>query len=305
MLAGTGLTTAATALTSILYSGQWTMKSGQQYLRARFYDPASGTFNRLDPFAGNLADPQSLHKYLYSHANPVMGVDPTGLFFDYAIGVFNRLYFTGVYHQIAYYTTLTGLGLFVAGAALGGIEEAFGLQPATLFGYELSDLMIGVGISLATLGVLAYHAFPHPSSINAPPITNGGGSTFAPPTTPITNSGRLLPAPATTPITASGGGRVFYATPQGQVIVAPPGYQAVTAQNGKGLILLPQGQQLGNNSNIIRWSEPSTRYPNGNYRYYNSSGQPLVPSTGNPGSNADTHFEPDYQGPLINYPGQR
>jgi len=40
------------------------MKSGQQYLRARFYDPASGTFNRLDPFAGNLADPQSLHKYL-------------------------------------------------------------------------------------------------------------------------------------------------------------------------------------------------------------------------------------------------
>ncbi len=143
--------------------------TGQQYLRARFYDPASGTFNRLDPFAGNLSDPQSLHKYLYTHGNPVMGVDPTGLFFDYAIGVFNRLYFTGVYHQIAYYTTLTGLGLFVAGAALGGIEEAFGLHPTTLFGYELSDLMISGGITLATLGVLAYYALPHPSSFNAPP----------------------------------------------------------------------------------------------------------------------------------------
>ena len=80
MLTGTGLTTAATALTSILYSGQWTMKSGQQYLRARFYDPASGTFNRLDPFAGNLADPQSLHKYLYAHSNPAAFSDPSGNF---------------------------------------------------------------------------------------------------------------------------------------------------------------------------------------------------------------------------------
>jgi len=56
------------------------MQSGQQYLRARFYDPASGTFNRLDPYAGNLADPQSLHKYLYSHANPVAFSDPSGYF---------------------------------------------------------------------------------------------------------------------------------------------------------------------------------------------------------------------------------
>jgi len=71
MLSGTGLTTAASAISRHLYSGEWTSNSGQQYLRARFYDPASGTFNRLDPFAGNLADPQSLHKYLYAHGNPV------------------------------------------------------------------------------------------------------------------------------------------------------------------------------------------------------------------------------------------
>jgi hypothetical protein len=43
-------------------------------------DPASGRFLSLDPFAGNTADPLSLHKYLYTHANPIMGVDPTGLF---------------------------------------------------------------------------------------------------------------------------------------------------------------------------------------------------------------------------------
>ncbi len=87
MLSGAGLTTAATALTSILYSGQWTMKSGQQYLRARIYDPSSGTFNRLDPFVGNLADPQSLHKYLYAHGNPVMGVDPSGELFSSVVRI--------------------------------------------------------------------------------------------------------------------------------------------------------------------------------------------------------------------------
>lgn len=42
-----------------------------------------GRFSRLDPFAGNSSDPQSLHKYLYAHANPVMGIDPSGELFSY------------------------------------------------------------------------------------------------------------------------------------------------------------------------------------------------------------------------------
>jgi hypothetical protein len=50
-----------------------------QYLRARYYNTALGTFNRLDPFSGNLQDPQSLHKYLYVHGDPIQGIDPTGL----------------------------------------------------------------------------------------------------------------------------------------------------------------------------------------------------------------------------------
>jgi hypothetical protein len=43
-------------------------------------DPASGRFLTLDPYSGNLQDPLSLHKYLYTHANPIMGIDPSGLF---------------------------------------------------------------------------------------------------------------------------------------------------------------------------------------------------------------------------------
>jgi RHS repeat-associated protein len=62
-----------------LYSGeQFDSKIGQQYLRQRYYNPSTGRFNRLDPFFGNLNDPLSLHKYLYTHADPINMVDPTG-----------------------------------------------------------------------------------------------------------------------------------------------------------------------------------------------------------------------------------
>jgi len=50
------------------------------YLRARYYSPKTGTFNRIDPYAGNFQDPQSLHKYLYCHNNPINNIDPTGRF---------------------------------------------------------------------------------------------------------------------------------------------------------------------------------------------------------------------------------
>jgi RHS repeat-associated protein len=72
----------AEAKTEFLYSGeQFDSKIGQQYLRARYYDPATGRFNRLDPFFGNLNDPQSLHNYLYAHDEPINRVDPNGKFF--------------------------------------------------------------------------------------------------------------------------------------------------------------------------------------------------------------------------------
>ena len=68
----------ATASTSILYSGEQTDASGRQYLRARYYDPGTGRFNRLDDFEGNDDDPQSLHKYLYVGGDPILFADPSG-----------------------------------------------------------------------------------------------------------------------------------------------------------------------------------------------------------------------------------
>jgi len=73
--------TPSSASTNLLYSGEWHDSTAQQYyLRARWYSPATGRFNRMDPFAGNSQNPQSLHKYNYVHNNPVNNIDPTGMF---------------------------------------------------------------------------------------------------------------------------------------------------------------------------------------------------------------------------------
>jgi RHS repeat-associated protein len=67
--------------TSLLYAGEHFDTDTQQYYnRARWYNPLNGRFNRVDPYSGNMQDPQSLHKYAYVHNNPINGIDPNGLF---------------------------------------------------------------------------------------------------------------------------------------------------------------------------------------------------------------------------------
>jgi RHS repeat-associated protein len=51
---------------------------GLYYLRARYYSPQIGRFWTMDKYEGNNQDPLSLHKYLYSQANPVNQTDPSG-----------------------------------------------------------------------------------------------------------------------------------------------------------------------------------------------------------------------------------
>ncbi|MBI5385968.1 MAG: tandem-95 repeat protein [Verrucomicrobia bacterium] len=57
---------------------QWDADLGTYYVRARYYHPDLGRFWTMDGFEGNNTDPLSLHKYLYCHANPVNGIDPSG-----------------------------------------------------------------------------------------------------------------------------------------------------------------------------------------------------------------------------------
>jgi len=48
------------------------------YLRARYYNPATGRFLSRDPEDGKPYDPKTLHKYLYADGDPVNAKDPTG-----------------------------------------------------------------------------------------------------------------------------------------------------------------------------------------------------------------------------------
>ncbi len=71
---GVTLAGAGTAANPLLYRGErFDPVLAQYYLRARFYDPTTGRFTRLDPFAGRFRVPQSLHKYAYAHADPMNG----------------------------------------------------------------------------------------------------------------------------------------------------------------------------------------------------------------------------------------
>ena len=51
---------------------------GFYYLRARYFNPGTGGFVSMDSYSGSLNNPISLNKYLYTHASPVMWVDPSG-----------------------------------------------------------------------------------------------------------------------------------------------------------------------------------------------------------------------------------
>jgi len=82
------------------YAGEYQEgQTGLIYLRARWYDPATGRFLTRDPFAGIPTVPATLNPYVYALNNPVMYTDPSG--------------------EVIPLLALLALGL--AGGALGGV----------------------------------------------------------------------------------------------------------------------------------------------------------------------------------------
>jgi RHS repeat-associated protein len=73
---------------------QYDSDLGLYYLRARYYNPATGRFMSRDPnnpgstdATGTPIDPRELHKYLYAGGDPVNRVDPRGRaeLFEYSL----------------------------------------------------------------------------------------------------------------------------------------------------------------------------------------------------------------------------
>jgi RHS repeat-associated protein len=73
------ITTSGTTPNNFLYSGeQYDGVLGMYYLRARYYNPATGRFLAMDPYEGDILNPATLHRYAYARDNPVNVTDPTG-----------------------------------------------------------------------------------------------------------------------------------------------------------------------------------------------------------------------------------
>lgn len=101
------------------------------------------------------------------------------------------------------------------------------------------------------------------------------------------------------PEAVEGGGRVFVGTPRGTIYDIPEGWAPRVADNGKGLVYQRPGAE--GNADMIRIMEPTSGYPDGYARIYNSGGQP-VDVFGKPGPASTTHIPETYRGPWPGWP---
>jgi RHS repeat-associated protein len=76
---GTRLTCSGSTINQFQYSGEQSdALLALYYLRARYYNPSLGRFMTMDPEFGDISNPMSLHRYLYTANDPVNRIDPTG-----------------------------------------------------------------------------------------------------------------------------------------------------------------------------------------------------------------------------------
>ena len=117
----------AIAANHFLYDGQYLDTiSGLYYLRARWYDPATGQFTSIDALVAITGQP-----YSYAGGNPVNASDPTGM--NWLFSVQGNLSSSGVQHLLN----------VIAGIILGG----------STFMFMASPLMGWLGVFAAVLWV--------------------------------------------------------------------------------------------------------------------------------------------------------
>jgi len=76
---GNAVNTTGSTPNAYLYRGeQYDPDPRLYYLRARYMNPLSGRFLTRDTDVGRVVNPITLHKYLYSYAEPLNHIDPSG-----------------------------------------------------------------------------------------------------------------------------------------------------------------------------------------------------------------------------------
>lgn len=165
----------SSASTNLLYCGEWFDNSAAQYyLRARWYSPSTGRFNRLDPFAGSNHDPQSLHKYLYCNADPINASDPSG-----------QMSLSEINISMVIRATLMTLNF------MGAVYNFRQMGNATVklincwsmgdfwdgLGYLVVAIVHGLAAAMNIVGMVAGYSDPPPGAIAALGVSGLGGVT--------------------------------------------------------------------------------------------------------------------------------
>jgi hypothetical protein len=126
--------------------------SGVPYL-----NPNTGRFWTRDSFEGNQSDPLSLHKYLYCHASPLNGIDPSGhetlvsMNFTMAImGQVNSMYLMSSSKAL-------GAAQRISGSTDFG-DLVYGLEVASIVQDKVSLVLAGAGLTMATAKIANFLA---------------------------------------------------------------------------------------------------------------------------------------------------
>lgn len=154
------------------YNAEYTDSStGNQYLRARYYDPASGRFLTKDTYLGETNDPLSLNLYTYAQNNPINYVDPSGHFLLAAtligLGV-GALVGAGSNAYKQYKKNNNSFNNFswgsfakdtFIGGAVGAVGGAFGGMAYTGLAATFGTAAIGGGVTLTVSQTVGVYAF--------------------------------------------------------------------------------------------------------------------------------------------------
>ena len=136
-------TSTSPSATNLLYTGeQWDTDAQNYYNRARWYNPLNGLFNRMDPYSGNLQDPQSLHKYLYCHNNPINAIDPSG-----------EMTLVGTLSVTTIICSMVSVFLPVLGGVISAVKA--GISPWEFIGELVSKVTWQEALLAVGLGALA------------------------------------------------------------------------------------------------------------------------------------------------------
>jgi RHS repeat-associated protein len=133
---GNSFTKVGTTPNNYLYRGeQYDPDLGLYYLRARYYNAATGRFMSRDPDDGMTTDPATLHRYLFAGGDPVDLIDPTGR------------------DQVEYKLTL-----IVGGSALGPVEAFVGGAVSSAAAWAVGRYVAVMGLARSAAAAVAAFA---------------------------------------------------------------------------------------------------------------------------------------------------